>query len=205
MEILPKNACWSLLSSFLVTVVLLRAKTYHKAVCSLYTSQSSDPVAKYQLAKFGHAQKEKLGLKVTQQSWLLLFAFSPPLFFHFSCLIFFPFAAHLVGFILVGKVFRIVGLGERKSRWVVKQDFHGNFRSTLHGFLPFSPLSLTKLCSFLYGLKSLRSAHISGQSCPWPLKLMMSQAVEGTWIHKGGYRWLRDEWVIREQRCFTNS
>ena len=30
-----------------------------------------------------------LGLKVTQQSWLLLFAFSPPLFFRFSCLIFF--------------------------------------------------------------------------------------------------------------------
>ena len=32
---------------------------------------------------------EFLGLKVTQQSWLLLFAFSPPLFFRFSCLIFF--------------------------------------------------------------------------------------------------------------------
>ena len=45
------------------------------------------------LAKFGHAQKAKfrefLGLKVTQQSWLLLFAFSPPFFFRFSCLIFF--------------------------------------------------------------------------------------------------------------------
>ena len=34
-----------------------------------YTSQPSDPDAKYQLTKFGHAQKAKfLGLKVTQQS-----------------------------------------------------------------------------------------------------------------------------------------
>ena len=37
-----------------------------------YTSRPSDPDAKYQLAKFGHAQKAKfrqfLGLKVTQQS-----------------------------------------------------------------------------------------------------------------------------------------
>ena len=31
---------------------------------------------------------EFLGLKVTQQSWLLLFTLSPPLFFRFSCLIF---------------------------------------------------------------------------------------------------------------------
>ena len=31
---------------------------------------------------------EFLGLQVTQQSWLLLFALSPPLFFRFSCLIF---------------------------------------------------------------------------------------------------------------------
>ena len=31
---------------------------------------------------------EFLGLKVTQQSWLLLFTLSPPLYFRFSCLIF---------------------------------------------------------------------------------------------------------------------
>ena len=46
------------------------------------------------------------GLKVTQQSWLLLFAFYPPLFFGLSCLTFFCFAGDLVGFILVGKGFR---------------------------------------------------------------------------------------------------
>ena len=60
------------------------------------------------------------------------FAFSPPLFFRFSCLIFFSLAEHLVGFILVGKVvrkaFRILVLDERKGRWEVEQDFHGNFQ-----------------------------------------------------------------------------
>ena len=43
--------------------------------------------------------------------------------------------------------------------------------------------------------RSLHSAHVSGQSCPWPLKLVMWQAVEGTWFYTGGYRRLRDEWV----------
>ena len=64
-------------------------------------------------------------------SRLLLFAFSPPLFFRFSCP-FFSLAGHLVGFILVGKVFRkalrILGLDERKGRWVMEQDFHGDFQ-----------------------------------------------------------------------------
>ena len=69
----------------------------------------------------------------------------------------FSFAGHLVGSILVGntfkKAFRI--LSERKGRWGVEQDFHGNFRSMLHGLLPFSPVFLTELCSFWYGLKDL--------------------------------------------------
>ena len=55
------------------------------------------------------------------------------------------------------KAFRILGLDEKKGtgRWVVEQDFHGNFRSMLHGFLPFSLVSLTELCSFWYALKDL--------------------------------------------------
>ena len=53
------------------------------------------------------------------------------------------------------KAFRILGLGERKGRWVMEQDFQGFYRSTLHGFLPFSPVSLTEWCSFWYGLKDL--------------------------------------------------
>ena len=51
------------------------------------------------------------------------------------------FAGHLVGFILVGKVFRkafrILGLAERKGRWVVEQDFHGNFRVNVTWFFAF--------------------------------------------------------------------
>ena len=62
----------------------------------------------------------------------LLFAFSPPFFFRFSCLVFFSLAGHLVRFILVGRVFRkafrILGLGERKGRWVMEQDFQGDFQ-----------------------------------------------------------------------------
>ena len=33
------------------------------------------------------------------------------------------------------------------------------FRSMLHGFCPFSPVSLTELCSFWYGLKDLFTLH----------------------------------------------
>ena len=76
---------------------------------------------------------------MTQQSSLFLFALSLPLFSHFSCLSHFLFfAGHLVGFILVrkfwGKYFRILGLDERKGRWVVTQDFHGNFSGYGRGF-----------------------------------------------------------------------
>ena len=43
----------------------------------------------------------------------------------------------------------------------MEQDFHGNFQVnvTIHGFLPFSPVSLTELCSFWYGLKDLFTVH----------------------------------------------
>ena len=105
---------------------------YHQVVT--YSLQPSDPDAKYYLAKFGHVQKAKFrdfGFKSDTVVMTLLFTFFPPLFFRFSCLIFLSLAGHLVGFILVGKVFRkafrILGLDERKGRWVVKQDFHGNF------------------------------------------------------------------------------
>ena len=105
----------------------------------------------------------RLGLKVTQQSWLLLFAFSSPLFFRFSCLIFFSLAGHSVGFILVGRVFRkafrILELGERKGRWAMEQDFHGDFQVNVTWFFLLSPVSLTELCSFWHGLKDLFTLH----------------------------------------------
>ena len=54
---------------------------------------------------------------------------------------FFSLARHLVGFILVGKVFgktfQILGLVERKGMWVVKQNFHGTFRVNVTWFFTF--------------------------------------------------------------------
>ena len=57
------------------------------------------------------------------------------------------------------KVFRILGLGERKGRGVVEQDFHGNFQVNVTCFLPFSPVFMTELYSFWYGLKDLFTLH----------------------------------------------
>ena len=100
---------------------------------------------------------------------------------------FFSFAGHLVGFILVGKVFRkafrILGLGERKGRWVVEQDFHGNFEVSVTWFFAFFSGVLDWIVlNLVWFERSPHSAHVSVQSCPWPLKLMMSQAVvESTW------------------------
>ena len=75
-------------------------------------------------------QNFEMGLKVTQQSYFSLFLL--PSFFAFLASFFFSLAGHLVGFILVGRVFRkafrILGLGERKGRWVMEQDFHGDFQ-----------------------------------------------------------------------------
>ena len=159
-------------------------------------------------AKVRHAQKPKfqdsliLGFKVTQQSWLLIFAFSLALCFCFSCLIFFFFAEHLVGFILVGNVFRkalmISELDKRKVRWVMEQDFHGNFQVNVTWFFAFFSGVLDWIVLILVWFeRSLHSAQVSRQSCPWPIKLMMSQAVEETWIDTGCYGQLtcRGEWV----------
>ena len=67
---------------------------------------------------------------------------SSPLFSLFL-LIFFSLAGHLVGFILMGRVFRkafrILGLGERKGRWTMEQDFHGDFQVNLTWLLAFFP------------------------------------------------------------------
>ena len=133
-------------------------------------------------------------------TWLLLFAFSPPLFFRFSYLIFSPLAGHLVGFILVGKVlgktFRILGLNERKVRWVVEQDFHGNFQWNVTWFFAFFSGVLDWIVLILVWFeRSFPSAQVSGQSYPWLLKLMTSQVVERKRFCTGGYSRLRGECV----------
>ena len=59
-----------------------------------------------------------------------------------------------------GKAFRILELDEKKCRWVVKQNFIGiKVGSMLHGFLPFSLVSLTESCSLWYSLKDLFNLH----------------------------------------------
>ena len=121
---------------------------------------------------------------------------------------FFSLAGHLVGFILVGrafrKAFRILGLRERKGRWAMEQDFHGDFQvnvtwffASLSGVLDWIVLIL------VWFERSLHSAQVSGQSCPWPLKLMTSQRVERTWIRTGGYRRFRGEWVKKPLDSFS--
>ena len=119
---------------------------------------------------------------------------------------FFSFPWHLVG-IIFGKAFRILGLDERKGRWVVEQDFPRNFQvSVTLFFLPFCLVSLTKSCSFCCGLKDLFILHkLAEKGCHWPLKLMMSQAVEGTWIRTGGYggKWVKR--ILKNPLFFYNT
>ena len=104
---------------------------------------------------------------------------------------FFSLAGHLVGVILVGKVcrkaFMILGLDERKGRWVVEQDFHGNFQVNVTWFFAFFFGVFDWIMLILVWFeRSLHSAQVSGQCCPWPLKLVMSRVVEPKWIRMGG-------------------
>ena len=59
---------------------------------------------------------------------------------------------------------RILGLDERKGRWVEEQDFHGNFLVNVTLFFTFSTLCVTELSLFWYGLKDLFTLHKSARS-----------------------------------------
>ena len=106
--------------------MLYRAKTYQKAVHRLCTLQ---PISKILACKVWACAESKI-----------LPSFLPSFFAFLAS--FFSLAGHLVDFILVGKVFRkafkILGLDERKGRWVVEQDFHGNFHVNVTWFFAFS-------------------------------------------------------------------
>ena len=106
------------------------------------------------LRSSGMHRKQNFVLGFKRDTAVLTFTFpflSSPLFSLFL-LFFVSLAGHLVGFILMGRVFgkafRILGLGDKKGRWAMEQDFMEIYRSILHGFLPFSLVSLTELCSF---------------------------------------------------------
>ena len=87
----------------------------------------------------GMRRKQNFEVWVKSDTAILTFTYSFSLLLSFSLFLpyFFSFARHLLGFILVGKVFRkvfrILGLDERKGRWVVEQDFHGNFHIVFFG------------------------------------------------------------------------
>ena len=83
------------------------------------------------LRSLGIRRSQNFGFKSDTAVLTFRFLSSPLFFFSFFLPHFFSFAGHLVGFNLVGKVFRkafrILELDERKGRWLVEQDFHGNF------------------------------------------------------------------------------
>ena len=94
------------------------------------------------------------------------------------------------------KAFRILGLGERKGRWVMEQDFHGDLQVNRAWFFPvFSGVLSWSVLTLVWFERSLHSAQVSRQSWPWPLKLMTSRGVERTWISTSGYERFRGEWV----------
>ena len=122
----------------------------------------------------------------------LLFSLFLPHFF-FSCWA-------LVGFILVGRVFRkafrILGLGESKGRWAMEQDFHGDFQVNVTWFFAsFSGVLDWIVLILVWFERSFHSTQVTAESCPWTLKLMTSQRVERTWIRTGGYGRFGSEWV----------
>ena len=95
-------------------------------------------------------------------SWLLLFDFSSSFFFRFSLFFFcWEFRRLYFGGKIFRKAFRILGLDEKKGRWVVEQDFHGNFLVNITLFFVFSTLCVTELSLFWYGLKDLFTLHKS--------------------------------------------
>ena len=78
------------------------------------------------------------------------------------------------------KAFRILGLDERKSRWVVKEDFHG---FEILGYVMVFCLFFSSL--LLVGFeRSLHPAQVRGQKCPWPLKLMFTGGRRDVDLHR---------------------
>ena len=125
-----------------------------------------------------------------------------PSFFTFLTSFCFSFAGDLVGFILVGKVFvkacrifnrirgkeRLVGSGTR-FLW----KFSGQCFIVFCLFLWCSWLNYAH--SGIWCERSLLSAQVSRQSCPWTIKLISAQVEEGTWIRMGSYGQFRNQWV----------
>ena len=77
------------------------------------------------------------------------------------------------------------------------------FRSMSWFFASFSGVLDWIVLILVWFERSLHSAQVSRQSCPWTLKLMTSQRVERTRIRTGGYRRFRGEWVTYSLHCLS--
>ena len=63
------------------------------------------------------------------------------------------------------RAFRILGLGERKGRWVMEQDFNGDLQVNLAWFFAvFSGVLDLNVPILVWFERSLHSAQVSGQS-----------------------------------------
>ena len=175
--------------SWIVSKLVERFPGHCPAVCRSFTSRPSDCRCKILACEVQACAESKVSIYFSP--------FSFQLFFRFPCLIFFSLAGHLVGFISVGKkVFRKAL--RWKERYVVSGTrFSRKFSDQCCNFF----FRLFLRCSWLNyahsGIvwKIFPSAQVSGQSCPWPLELMASQAVERTCIGTGGYGRLIFKWI----------
>ena len=76
----------------------------------------------------------------------------------------------------------------------MEQDFYGNFQVKVIWFFAFFYGVLDRIVFILAWFESsLHFAQAGEQSCPRPLKLMTSQAVQGMFIRTGVYGHLRGE------------
>ena len=133
----------------------------------------------------------------------VLFSFSPPLFFRFFCLIFFLMQAfsrfHSGGKGFWKSLIRILELDERKARWVVEQDFHGNFQVNVTWFFAFFSgvfdWIVLILVQFVWFEISLHSAQVNGHKLSVTIRTDDVTSSRSTWTRMGGYRQLRGEWV----------
>ena len=97
----------------------------------------------------------------------------------------------------LGKLFSIMGLEGRKCTRVLGEDFHRNFWVNPSWSLMLYFVLLDWIVLILVWFeRSLHLAQVRWQSCPWPLKLTMSQGAQRTWIYIGRYRWFSScKWV----------
>ena len=154
-----------------------------KAVKKLYTSQPSYQMQNIRFCQVWACPESKFNFQIFP---LFLLSSSSA----FSCLI--CFLLLLVVFNSVGKIFgkafRILKLDERRGRWVVQQDSHGNFWPNVILFFAFFSglIDWIVLIILVWFERSPHPAWVTcnWQTCLWLLRMITSQVVQ--WISMGG-------------------